>query len=148
MNIEIPGQVGDQDDDFQIAPLIDIVFLLLIFFMLSATTLKTEADIGFQFPWRSNPTTMHDEQIVEIFADERVILNGQQFDVPGMRQMPELTAQLKEYRKISESTGNPSSLTLAVENAASHQRVVDVMNACAAAGIDGIAFGLEQPGFH
>ena len=34
----------------QIAPLIDVVFLLLIYFMVTATIIKPEGDIAFSLP--------------------------------------------------------------------------------------------------
>ncbi|WP_372809198.1 ExbD/TolR family protein, partial [Pontiella sp.] len=36
--------------ELQIAPLIDVVFLLLIYFMVTASLIKKEADIGFMLP--------------------------------------------------------------------------------------------------
>ena len=37
-------------EGLQIAPLIDVVFLLLIYFMVTATLRKSEADIGISLP--------------------------------------------------------------------------------------------------
>ncbi len=36
--------------ELQIAPLIDVVFLLLIYFMVTASLIKKEADLSFMLP--------------------------------------------------------------------------------------------------
>jgi biopolymer transport protein ExbD len=80
-----------EDEDFQMAPIIDCVFLLLIYFMLTTTLLKTEADLGIQLPGTVRQAValkMPDEQIIEIHPDGGVILNGLAFDTPGSREMP------------------------------------------------------------
>ena len=40
----------DAKMELQIAPLIDVVFLLLIYFMVTASLIKKEADISFILP--------------------------------------------------------------------------------------------------
>ena len=55
----------------QIAPLIDVVFLLLIYFMVSAQLKRPEADLGLSLPGSVAVTTqlvMPDEQIIVIDA--------------------------------------------------------------------------------
>ena len=55
----------------QIAPLIDVVFLLLIYFMVSAQLKRPEADLGLSLPGEVTVTTqvvMPDEQIIVVDA--------------------------------------------------------------------------------
>ena len=52
-----------------IAPMIDVVFLLLIYFMVSSTLERQEADLSFQLPGtveQETPLDLPDEQIIEI----------------------------------------------------------------------------------
>ena len=42
--------VDDVKLELQIAPLIDVVFLLLIYFMVTAALIKKEGDISFMLP--------------------------------------------------------------------------------------------------
>ena len=44
------GSVGDGEFGFQIAPMLDILFVLLLFFMVSAGSQKHEASIVTQLP--------------------------------------------------------------------------------------------------
>ena len=53
--------------ELPIAPMIDVAFLLLLYFMVSATLQKQEADISFSLPGRiqqDEAIEMPDEQIV------------------------------------------------------------------------------------
>jgi biopolymer transport protein ExbD len=143
--LNLTGQSSD-DEEFQMAPMIDIVFLLLIYFMVTTTLLKQEADLGMQLPGRvqqREPVKMPDEQIIEVRSDGRIILNGQEFDAVDSREMPGLTATLTRFKASSDLTGTPAMITIQADNDSVHQRAIDVMNACAAAGIRSVSFGLD-----
>ena len=54
-----------------IAPLIDAVFLLLIYFMVTSSLEKQEADISFELPGtveQEEPLELPDEQVIEILS--------------------------------------------------------------------------------
>ena len=148
MKIDISSLAGQtrEDEEFQMAPMIDIVFLLLIYFMVTTMILKVEADLGMTLPGRVQQTTplkMPDEQIIEVRGDGRVLLNGTMYDEGGDRNMPELTQTLNRFREASTLTATPAMITIQADDKAIHQRVIDVMNACAAADIEYVSFGLS-----
>jgi biopolymer transport protein ExbD len=133
----------EEVSELQIAPLIDCVFQLLIYFMVSASLQRTEADLGIQLPgtvMMSKPTQMPDEQIVEITADGKVKLNDRVYDADGNADMPELTATLIRYRQASLAAKNKALVTIMADDQSLHQRVIDVLNACAGAGIKDVTF--------
>jgi biopolymer transport protein ExbD len=143
--LHLTGQ-NSEDEEFQMAPMIDIVFLLLIYFIMTTTIIRQEADLGMQLPGKvmqTEPVKMPDEQIIEVRADGRVILNGQVFDSENSRSMPELTATLMRFKQSSDLTGTPAMITIQADNDSVHQRAIDVMDACAAAGIRSVSFGLD-----
>ncbi len=142
--LNLTGQNSD-DEEFQMAPMIDIVFLLLIYFMVTTTLIKQEADLGMQLPGtvqQSAEVKMPDEQIIEIRADGRIILNGQVFDGVDSRKMPELTGVLVRFKQSSDLTNTPAMITIQADDDSAHQRVIDAMDACAAAGIKSVSFGM------
>ena len=61
------------DSQIDITPLIDIVFLLLIFFMVS-TTFKAESKISVELPKASNNTETPIEPLVELSLDSNGII--------------------------------------------------------------------------
>lgn len=143
--MNLTGQGGD-DEEFQMAPMIDIVFLLLIYFMVTTSIIKQEADLGMQLPGEVRQTTavvMPDEQIVEIYADGRVVLNGQVYDSPDSRTMPDLTRVLRRFKQSADLANTPAMITIQAEDDAIHQRIIDVMDACAEAGIRSVSFGMD-----
>jgi biopolymer transport protein ExbD len=137
------------EPELSIAPLIDMTFLLLIYFLCTCSLISPEADLGIRLPGMMLPTAavdMPDEQIIEVRESGRVMLNGREFDGPGSQDLPELTATLVRYKLSSEAAKNEPMVTIDAEDTTRHQRVIDVMNACAAAKIKNVSFmsGAEE----
>jgi biopolymer transport protein ExbD len=78
---------------FQIAPMIDVVFVILVFFMSLTATVKIEAELNTKLPG-STPTSERvefpDEQTITIEAGGQVLLNDAPLDGPTMRRCPRL----------------------------------------------------------
>ncbi len=131
--------------ELQIAPLIDVVFLLLIYFMVTSSLKQPEADLGITLPGtiaQSEAVIMPDEQIIEVMANGGVILNGMNYATGPSREIPGLVATLIRYRMAAETSGNKALITIQGEDDAVHERIIDVMNACAGAGIRHVSFGM------
>jgi biopolymer transport protein ExbD len=131
----------------QIAPMIDCVFLMLIYFMVTSTLEKQEADLSFQLPGvveQSEPLDTPDEQIIEIRADGQVVVNDFPYDRPEARRLDQLTAMLRRYQQASAANRVEATVTVAPDPAVPHQVVVRVMDAIAAAGITAVNFALGE----
>lgn len=137
-----------EDPELDVSSLIDMVFLLLIYFMATCSLVKSEGDLGVKLPGmvqQAVSVDMPDEQMIEVRADNRVFLNGQQFGDPGSQELPDLVQLLKRYKAASDASRNKALITVAAEDLARHQRVIDVLNACADAGIENITFSGAAP---
>ncbi len=135
--------VGMDDPEVTVASLIDMVFLLLIYFMVTASLVKPEADLGIRLPGmlaQAQAVELPDEQMIEIRENGRVILNDREYDSPDSQELPELVALLIRYRLSSEAAGNEPMVTIWADDNVTHQRTIDVMNACAQAGIKNVTF--------
>ena len=122
-------------------PMIDMVFLLLVFFMVSAKPVKPESDIPMGLPGQvaqEETVDIPDEARVIIEPDGQVVLNEQQLDAPASSSLPELRAVLERFRKSAENAQSEALVTVAPHDTVPHQRLVDVLNACAEAGITGV----------
>jgi len=127
-------------------PMIDCVFLLLVFFMVGSTLHRQEADISFSLPGvadQSEEVQIPDEQIIEIYADGSVVLNDLVFDKPTSSELPELIATLKRFKDTADANKTESMITIAPAPEVKQQRVVDVLNACAEAKIANVSFAME-----
>ena len=134
--------------EIPITPMIDAVFLLLIFFMVTSTLHRQEADISFSLPGvaeQEGPVELPDEQIIEILEDGQVMLNQMALDTPASSDLPQLTAVLRRFRATSLANQVEAMITIAPADLVKHQRVVDVLNACAVAELENVTFAFEGP---
>ena len=68
--------------ELEIAPLIDVVFLLLIYFMVTASLIKKEADLSFMLPAKVDVPESLDlpiEVLIEVSELGDIIINGMVF---------------------------------------------------------------------
>lgn len=132
---------------FQIAPMIDVVFLMLIYFIMTSTLERQEADIAFQLPGvaeQAEPLDLPDEQIIEITAEHQVIVNEFAYDTADAPQLVELAAMLSRFRATSDANKVDAIVTIAPDDAVAHQMIVRVMDACSRAGIANVNFALGE----
>lgn len=136
----------ESEDGFSLDSMLDIIFLLLIYFMVTAAFVKEEADISMSLPSRvtqDEPLDMPEEQIIDILVDGTVMLNGQPYDDLVNPELPQLTTTLKRFRQASADAKVPAFIIVQAADDARHQRVIDVLNACAVAEITLVSFNLE-----
>ena len=127
--------------EFQIAPMVDVIFILILFFMCSAGATKVENELSLKLPGRlsqDKPLRMLDEQIIEIEENGQIILNDQRLDTAS------LGATLGRYKAISEDSKSSTVITILTAKNTKYQRIIDVLNECAAAKIESVTF-MTQP---
>lgn len=132
--------------EIPIAPLIDAVFLLLIYFMVTSSLEKQEADISFELPGtveQEEPLELPDEQIIEIRPDGQVVVNEFNYDTPNARRLIELQAMLTRLQEASVANKTNTQVTIAPAPTTKHSRIIRVMDAVSAAGITGVNFAIE-----
>jgi biopolymer transport protein ExbD len=132
--------------DIPMGPMIDMVFLLLIFFMVTARPIKPEADLGLRLPGtvdQDEPVDLPDEQRIEIRAAGQIVLNDLPLDDPGSRDLPQLQATMTRFKQACDANKADAMVTIAADDEAPHQRIADVMDALTAARITGVTFATE-----
>ena len=129
--------------EMQMGPMIDMVFLLLVFFMVTAKPIKPESDINIGLPGtvaQEEALDIPDEQRILIRADGQVVLNDLEMDTPASSELPALLVTLIRFKETSDANKSEALVTIDVEDDTTHQRIVDVLNACAKAEITGVTF--------
>ncbi|QBG47555.1 biopolymer transporter ExbD [Verrucomicrobia bacterium S94] len=137
----------NEKTELQIAPLIDVVFLLLIYFMVSAQLKRTEADLDLALPGAVSVSTqmeMPDEQIIEVLASGEIVLNNKVYASPDKSDLADLEYTLLRYAQAAKISKTKAVITIAADDDAVHERVIDVLNACAGAGIKNVTFGTAE----
>jgi len=137
----------NEKTELQIAPLIDVVFLLLIYFMVSSSLKRSEADLSLSLPGQVAQTEtleMPDEQIIEVLSDGAIVLNGEAYNDLHKKDLHRLEKTLLRYREASALLGTPAMITIAPDDASVHERIIDALNACAGAKIKNVTFGSTE----
>ena len=129
------------DVDLNITPLIDVVFLLLIFFMVS-TTFEKESEINITLPEASEEYTesQFDKVEISIDAEGRLFVNEQAL----------VNSQLDTIREAIRSALfdlEDPQIIISADAKATHQLVVRVMDAARQLDLVKITFatqGIEE----
>jgi len=133
---------SDAKVELQIAPLIDVVFLLLIYFMVTASLIKKEGDISFVLPATVPSTdivTIPLEVLIEIDEDGTVVLESLQFPRQD-EKLDDLVSQVRSLKAVAKSQQSPFFVNILPHRNTLHERVINVMDACAAAEVESLTF--------
>ncbi|MBK1883962.1 biopolymer transporter ExbD [Luteolibacter pohnpeiensis] len=127
--------------ELQIAPMADIGFLLICFFLISSKPPRHEADLGMTLPGSVSDEVsveMPDEVRVAIRADGAVEVNEAIVGEPGDHEIKPLVNLLIRFKEAADLNHSKALVTVDAANESTHQRIVDVLNACGTAGITGV----------
>ena len=118
----------DEQPSLNLTPMIDIVFLLIIFFMVGTKFTELERKIGLRVPEVSNTgalTAAPERKVINVFRDGEISLDR----VPVT--LAELTTKLAEARSQYPDLG----VLVRGDARGQFQRVAEVLNACKMANI-------------
>ena len=120
--------------ELNVAPLIDVVFLLLIFFMLASTFIKPEA-IDLMLEGGSTGGKAAEEMLnIEVVVDGTIRLNGLRLS------MPQLEAELAS--RIQGDQTRPVTIKAAAEVPV--QTLVSIMDRVRAAGTNNLRLATPE----
>jgi biopolymer transport protein ExbD len=141
-------QDEEANPGLDISSLIDVCFLLLIYFLVATTIQKKEVDVPLALPSSApNDESMPDIDPLFIKVDANgAIYTGagssqEMLDTDaGSRVLPLLTQQLTLYVAGASSGDKKPLVQMWVDPGANQQRVIDVLNALVGAGISSVTF--------
>jgi biopolymer transport protein ExbD len=132
---------------FQIAPMIDVVFVIMLFFMVMAGAVKVENELNTQLPGTAvteSSTDFVDEQIITISDIGEVSLNDEPFDSAKSVELPQLKATLMRLKQNADAAKTPTVITIISDEQAKYSRTIDVLDALAVAKIDNVTFTVSE----
>ncbi|NVK10624.1 MAG: biopolymer transporter ExbD [Gammaproteobacteria bacterium] len=113
-----------------LTPLIDVVFLLLIFFMVT-TTFKEDSEFSLELPQASNEVERIDVDLtVTIQSNGSLFLNGRSVN-GGSEQLARAIESLNLDGEVV--------VTIEADKDATHQMVIDVLDALAQNGFNQVS---------
>jgi biopolymer transport protein ExbD len=141
------AQEDDSSMGFQIAPMIDVVFVIMLFFMVMAGAVKVENELTTKLPGSaesSSAAEFTDETIISISDEGEVSLNDEPFDTPDSADLPQLRATLMRLKENADNAKQPAVVTIVSDAQAKYSRTIDVLNALAAAKISNVTFNVNE----
>jgi biopolymer transport protein ExbD len=123
---------------FQIAPMIDIVFLLLIFFLVTWNFSRDELELDVQVPTAREGKESRravGEVILNVKADGSVVMNRREMN------MEELQAALTRIAELYPD----QAVVLRGDETTEYSRIVEVLDVCRSANIWNVAFATSKP---
>jgi biopolymer transport protein ExbD len=133
------GSDRKEDLDVNITPLIDVVFLLLIFFMVS-TTFERESEIEIVLPEAAANVAPTDDFVMQVTVDAEG-----NFFVNGQRVINTKIATLKKAMKEVAGDRKDPPIILSADAKTPHQSVVTVMDAARQLGFVHLNFATVRP---
>ncbi|MBU0716938.1 MAG: biopolymer transporter ExbD [Planctomycetes bacterium] len=112
----------------ELTPLIDVVFLLLIFFLVATTLHQEEREMQIALPFASSSapiSTMLRELIINVDADGQIILAGQPISEDRLRDTVNEAVAANPEQKV----------TVRGDRGTAYANVVQVLDICKGAGI-------------
>ncbi len=131
----------DEEPTLNMTPMVDVVFQLILFFLLGTKFTEMERKIGLEIPRVTNNaglTAAPERQVVNVYRDGGLTLDGAPVTMEELVQR--LAAARSQYRDLG--------ILVRGDAKGQFQRVAEVLNACKQAGIQelGIAVLPLPPG--
>lgn len=134
---------NEQEPELDISPLIDVAFLLLIYFLVTTTLQKSEADLSLVLPGVTKEDSREvkiDQMLVKIDAAGVIMVNEEVSDSdPNDRDLPNLTERLSRYSASAIVANTDTQVIIDCDQEAVGQRFIDVLNVCAKAEIKNVS---------
>ncbi len=129
----------DDQTSINLTPMIDIVFLLIIFFMVSTRfgKLQNERDIKIQVPTVTNATALTAaprKRVINVYKNGQVTLDQKEVSLEQLES--ELVEARQQYSKLG--------VVIRGDAETYHQRVSEVMAACKKARISDLNISVRE----
>lgn len=128
---------------FQIAPMIDVVFVIMLFFMVMAGQIQVEQELNLKLPGTiaadSPPEAIEDTQI-RVLETGEVLLNDDPIGEPADLKLQSLSVTMLRLDESSKAANSKIVVTIMADEQAPFQRVVDVLNALSIARVQNVTF--------
>lgn len=121
-----------------LVPMIDVLFLLLAFFIISWQFSQSETELNVSVPTAEEGTDSEQQRgeiIINILADLSIRVEGRTVTLPELQE--KLTSLAKDYKN--------QPVRLRGDATVPYQRMVDVIDTCQKAGIWNISFASQAP---
>ena len=144
---KVSENLEDDEPGLDISSLIDVCFLLLIYFLVTTTIQPREQDLKMTLP-AANPTNEQpplEPMFIKIEKSGQIYLNtgaAQEQVESGVdnRELTQLKGRLSSYADAAKAGGNDPIVQVWADGEAQQQRIIDVLNCLASLKISKVTF--------
>ena len=118
----------DQELSLELTPLIDMVFLLLIFFLVATTFHQEEREMQIALPVATSAgpiSALLQELVVNVDEEGHIIIGGRRVEPQSLRSMIAEAVELNPQQKV----------TVRGDRKTAYANIVTVLDICKGAGI-------------
>lgn len=137
LNVKIPDSIG-----FQLAPMLDVVFLLLIFFVVTQKIILNEQDLKVKVPTAPKSTEEESRAIDEIIINAREE-DGELIITIDREVFTQEKLMTMLQRMVAMNPNQPVRIRGDAEMR--WQKVADVISTCSRAGVWNVSFSKQLP---
>lgn len=122
----------------QLAPMIDIVFLLLIFFIVTWQFTRSETELSVSVPTAeegADPQRQRGEIIINILSNNTIRVEGVTVTLEQLQSKLAVIAEQHENQPVR----------IRGDGQVAYQGIVEVIDTCQKAGIWNISFATQRP---
>jgi biopolymer transport protein ExbD len=137
--MRVPSTIGRSDIGINLTPMIDVVFQLIIFFLVSSHLVKQEAQMALPLPVADSGQEPADEAgkrlTLNVLSDGSLLLAGRRV------RTEELPSRLSE---VAAQQPGPLEIRIRADRTVPYRFVDPVLTACARAGLWDVKFSVYR----
>ncbi len=133
-------KINDNNTGFQMAPMVDVMFLLLIFFMVSSIYYQLERNLEVKIPRAESGvenTRQVAELIINITKDGKYLVNNIQMELAGVEEI---------LRDIVKRFKQNQPIIIRCDQDCPHKYFVKVFDICQLLGIEDVRIATQPEG--
>jgi biopolymer transport protein ExbD len=135
--MNLRSRATPQHPGIQLAPLVDVLLLLLIFFLMTWNAARNENELDVKVPKASaakEKMAPIGDVIVNVKADGNVVVNRRTLSESDLIQL------LKGLVKLNAD----QAVVIRGDEAGAYKNIVNVLNICSEAGVTNVAFATAK----
>jgi biopolymer transport protein ExbD len=137
--MRVPNYPGSRGVSINLTPMIDVTFLLIIFFLVSSHLAKQENFLPLELPLASSGVSDFSERTtltVQIPPDGTYLVNNSQVSLDQIQNFI--------LSKMAENSKNPIRIRIRTDKSAAYAPIAKLLKLCALTGNSDIVFAVYQ----
>jgi biopolymer transport protein ExbD len=135
--MNLRGRATPVHPGIQLAPLVDVLLLLLIFFLMTWNAARNENELDVKVPKASaakEKTAPIGDVVVNVKADGNVVVNRRTLS----------GSELSELLKGLVQLNSEQAVVIRGDEAGAYKNIIGVLNLCSEAGVTNVAFATAK----